>query len=439
MPAADCLIVFTRYPEPGHTKTRLVPALGERGAADLHRRMVERVMAAVGELAARMPLRLHVSYAGGDTARMRQWLGRGACYLLQTGEDLGERMSNALTEAMRRGAQRAVLVGTDCPGIGPDLLADALRRLRQHDVVLGPARDGGYYLVGLRRPVPGLFHGIPWGTDAVLRRTLRRADRLGLSCALVAELEDVDRPDDLHVWQRETGTDAALPAEPAISVIVPALNEERYIADCLRSAAPGRNVGAVVVDGGSEDATADVAQQAGARVLAGPRCRAMQCNLGAEAADGDILLFLHADSLLPPGYDAHVRRALSRPGVSCGAFRLGINGDGAALRFLEWTTALRSTYRGLPYGDQALFLRREVFEQVGGFPDMPIMEDYEFVRRLGCLGRVVTLRPPVLASARRWQRVGVCRTTILNSAIVAAYRLGVSPHRLAAWYGRRGG
>ncbi len=419
--------------------TRLIPVLGEPGAADLHRRMVERVMGAARELARRMPLRLHVGYAGGSAARMRQWLGRGARYCPQTGDDLGERMSNALIEAMRRGANRAVLVGTDCPGVGADLLGDALRRLRRHDVVLGPARDGGYYLIGLRRPTRRLFHGIPWGTEHVLRRTLERAASMGLSWTLVAELQDVDRPDDVPVWRRQTGTEAVLPAEPAISVVIPALNEEHNIPHCLESVAAGHNVEAVVVDGGSDDATADAARRGGARVLPGPRCRAAQCNWGAQKTSGDILLFLHADVLLPPGWDAHVRRALGRPGVSCGAFRLGIRGPGAGLRFIEWTTGLRSVYRELPYGDQSLFLRREVFQQVGGFPDMPIMEDYEFVRRLGRVGRVVTLRPPVLASARRWRRMGLLRTTLLNSAIVAAYRLGVSADRLALWYRRPAG
>lgn len=221
-----------------------------------------------------------------------------------------------------------------------------------------------------------------------------------------------------------------------ISVIVPALDEEARVGECVRSGL-GEGTEVLVVDGGSRDGTATAAAAAGARVLQSPPGRALQLNRGAAEAGGDILLFLHADCRLPPDWAPQVRRVLAVPGTAGGAFRLRLRGGGIRLRLVEAGIALRSRLLSLPYGDQAVFLRRETFRRLGGYPDLPILEDVELVRRLRREGRVAILDLAVSASARRWRSLGVGRVTLLNQAILAAYLAGLAPARLAGWY-RRG-
>ena len=169
-------------------------------------------------------------------------------------------------------------------------------------------------------------------------------------------------------------------------------------------------------------------------VLSSKPGRARQMNAGAAAAEGGSLLFLHADTLLPPGWAEVVPRTLRAPGVAAGAFRFRIAGSFAGKSFIEWTTGFRSRWLQRPYGDQGLFLTRALFEEMGGFADLPIMEDYEFSARLRRRGRIVTVGEAALTSARRWQTLGVVRTTLRNQWMLAGYHLGVSPQKLATRY-----
>jgi uncharacterized protein len=195
------LIVFTRYPEPGKTKTRLISALGTDGAAQLQRQMTEHAIAQVRLLAAHQPLSIDVRYGGGDRPSMQRWLGADLSYQPQSNGDLGARIANAFQTAFADQSERVVTIGTDCPDLDAPQLAQAFKALYQHDVVLGPATDGGYYLIGLRRFVPDLFVGVEWGTDAVFKQTMAIIQSLHLSVACLEPLSDVDRPEDLSIWQ----------------------------------------------------------------------------------------------------------------------------------------------------------------------------------------------------------------------------------------------
>lgn len=433
------LIIFTRYPEPGKAKTRLIPVLGPDGAAELQRRMTAHVLREAGALVGRRRVSLEVRFEGGSKPLMRDWLGFGVACSPQDGANLGERMERAFADAFRARTERVVIVGSDCPGVTANVLESAFRALAGNDLVLGPATDGGYYLIGLRRRAPELFDGPCWGTDGVLRQTLEKARAAGLSVVLLAPLDDVDRPEDLPAWERIARSYESSARAPRISVIVPALNEAANIAQTLATAQRALDAEIIVVDGGSEDDTAEVARSCGVRLLSAARGRARQMNAGAAAANGDYLLFLHADTRLPWGYGECVRRTLSDPGVVAGAFLLGIDGGGPALRMNEHLVNCRARYLGMPYGDQAIFIRARTFREIGGFPHLPIMEDYELMRRLRRRGRVAIVPVRVLTSGRRWTRLGVVRATLVNKVTVAGYRLGVSPDRLAAWYRQRSG
>ncbi|MGQ9588865.1 MAG: TIGR04283 family arsenosugar biosynthesis glycosyltransferase [Planctomycetota bacterium] len=440
------IVVLTRYPEAGRTKTRLIPALGADGAARVHRELAGRtvLVSRVASAIVGAGLEMHGTGASGST--FRSWLGR-LDHRNQVDGDLGQRMEAAMSGHLSAGLGPAVIVGTDCPWLEPRHIAEAFARLGGHDVVIGPALDGGYYLLGLRRPLPEIFRGIPWGTDRVLEATMAALARIGSRASLLEPLGDVDLPEDLGAWQRQkersrlatggpldraTARDGRDP--PEISVILPALNEAPLVGAALESALACPRAEAIVVDGGSSDGTVSAARKHGATVLASLPLRALQQDLGALHARGDILVFLHADARLPGEYAADVRELLARPGTVAGAFRLRIDGAARGLRLVERATDWRARVLRMPYGDQALFLSRRTFFEMGGFALLPIMEDYEFVRRLRRRGRIGISRASTVVSARRWASLGVWRTTWVNQLMILGYRLGVPVERLSRVY-----
>ncbi|WP_414541303.1 TIGR04283 family arsenosugar biosynthesis glycosyltransferase [Nostoc sp. CCY0012] len=222
----------------------------------------------------------------------------------------------------------------------------------------------------------------------------------------------------------------------SISIIIATLNEAGNIAAAIACTQPSTNVEVIVVDGGSQDETVSIAESLGVKVISSIPGRANQMNAGAMAASGDILLFLHADTRLPPGFEQMICTALKQPGIVAGAFTLRIDAPHLALRWVEWGVNVRSRFCQMPYGDQAIFLTKAVFQEIGQFPDLPIMEDFELIRRLKLTGKIAIIQVPVVTSARRWLRKGVFHTTLLNQIVIIAYFLGVSPERLRSWYRR---
>jgi rSAM/selenodomain-associated transferase 1 len=207
-PVTGKLLVFARFPEPGAVKTRLIPALGAEGAARLHGWLLARTLVVAGAFAVENPEALELWYTGADEAAMRRWLDgalaadatglAGVSLRPQTEGDLGERLNTAFARVFAEGARAAVTIGTDCPALATETLAAAFAKLAEREVVLGPAADGGYYLIGLRRPEPELFRGISWGGPEVLAETLARAREATLEVGTLDTLADVDRPEDLE-------------------------------------------------------------------------------------------------------------------------------------------------------------------------------------------------------------------------------------------------
>lgn len=200
--AKQHLIIFTRYPEPGKTKTRLIPALGTEGAANLQRQMTEHTLSQVKQLQSTSAISFEVRFAGGDLQLMQNWLGSDLLYQPQGEGDLGSRMARSLLSAFQSGAEKVTIIGTDCPDVNAQILANAFEQIHQYDLVLGPAIDGGYYLIGLQRPVPELFTNIDWGTAQVLQQTVDIAQTLNLSVGYLPPLADIDRLEDLPIWEK---------------------------------------------------------------------------------------------------------------------------------------------------------------------------------------------------------------------------------------------
>lgn len=196
-----CLLFFIRYPQPGRTKTRLISALGAEGAAQLQQEMAEYLL---GKLR-HSGWHIRVYFTGALSTQMQDWLGQDFVYCAQAEGDLGMRLGRAFEQEFAAGTQRIVAVGADCPGLNAQHVCHAFHQLASKDVVLGPARDGGYYLIGLRQGNcfhQGLFQGIDWSTSRVFQQTQIKAQQLNLSLAELETLSDVDRPQDLAVWQQ---------------------------------------------------------------------------------------------------------------------------------------------------------------------------------------------------------------------------------------------
>jgi rSAM/selenodomain-associated transferase 2 len=221
-----------------------------------------------------------------------------------------------------------------------------------------------------------------------------------------------------------------------LSIVIPVLDEARHVAILLPelvTACPGAEV--VVVDGGSADGSPALAARiAGVRVVTSDRGRARQMNAGAAAASGDALLFLHADTRLPPGAAEAVRDALADPAVAYGRFDVRFDSRRPAFRLIAGLMNARSRLTGICTGDQAIFVRRATFAALRGYADIALMEDVELTRRLKRAGRLAALRLRVTTSGRKWEREGVARTVVLMWALRFLYAVGVRPDHLHRWY-----
>lgn len=223
----------------------------------------------------------------------------------------------------------------------------------------------------------------------------------------------------------------------AISIIVPTLNEETILGKTLSHLGPRENCEIIVVDGGSSDRTLDIARNAGCRLISSPQQgRGRQMNCGAAEAIGEVLLFLHADTLLPDNFPGLIMDAVSQPAVVVGAFSLAIDSPLKRLAAIAWTANLRSRLLHLPYGDQAIFIRRSMFNSIGGFPEMEIMEDFVFIQNSKKEGKLIILPDRATTSARRWENIGIIRTTLINQLMICGYCLGVPSKVLSKWYRR---
>jgi uncharacterized protein len=205
MPSSqDLVILFTRYPRPGKCKTRLIPVLGAEGATRIHRQLVTHILQKLSHFVHRNNTELSIYYADGSLTEIETWLGKSYSFFQQEGKDLGERMAQALTQALSQG-RNVILLGSDCPAITASLLHEALTSLHHHDMVLGPAHDGGYYLIGLARNVSSsccrnLFRHIPWSTPQVLSMTLKQVQEQKLHLHMLSKLHDIDTAEDLKYF-----------------------------------------------------------------------------------------------------------------------------------------------------------------------------------------------------------------------------------------------
>ena len=441
--AKDLVAVFAKPPTEGEAKTRLSAALEPGARADLARAFLEDTLTLTRSLRWARQIVASTTEVPFDAAKTATWnQGTG---------DLGARVERILIGGLSQ-AERVYAVGTDAPGLRRDHLEEARDALKTHDAVLGPATDGGFYLLALTRCPEGLLAELPWSQPQTCDATEARLIAHGMRVRRLAPLSDIDRPEDLqaladevesrpgalHHTRRALRAQRGLPRQ--ISVIIPTLNEAQRIAshlEALRTLSDWHEV--LVVDGGSDDGTqAIVAGLKGVTLIESPRGRGAQLNAGAAQATGDVLLFLHADVRLPEGVRAHIDETMATEGVLAGAFRTRTVCDDpesrrAWLMPLLTLGDLRPSYTRLPYGDQALFVDAGAFASAGGFPEQPLMEDLELSRRLSRLGRIRRVPARVEVSGRRYLKQPF-RSVLIMNTFPLLYALGVSPKTLARWY-----
>jgi rSAM/selenodomain-associated transferase 2 len=269
-----------------------------------------------------------------------------------------------------------------------------------------------------------------------LAKTLNIAQQIGMSKFILPTLTDVDTAQDLEVWEKVKTQ--ALASNQKISIIIPTLNEAVNLGRSLASITKAENIEVIIVDGGSSDQTIAIAQtynkSMGVAIISGTLGRANQMNLGASLATGEILVFLHADTVLPSGFDRTIREILTNPRTIAGAFKLKIDGKSWGLRLVEWGVNRRSQVFQMPYGDQAIFIKSATFLSLGGFTQLPIMEDFDLILRLKKVGKIAIAPLTVTTSDRRWQKLGIFRTTLINQLIILGYFCGIKPTKLASCY-----
>jgi rSAM/selenodomain-associated transferase 2/rSAM/selenodomain-associated transferase 1 len=424
------IIVYAKAPIAGRVNTRLIPKVGPDGAAQLHQAFTADTLAMASSLSEVFDVELHTDVPTDAWS----WPG---VRRLQSSGDLGTRMYTSLRNALEEGRPFAIIVGSDSPTLPADFLLEFLRL--ETDVVLGPTKDGGFYAIGCRRVHPDMFASVSWSSAATRAETLYAFRQCDLTVAEGRNWFDVDEPEDLELLIEKGPKGQTLEVLnqlrlPWLSVVIPTLNEASTIGRSLEAVSClGPDVEAIVVDGESEDGTAWIAKEFGVTVLTTARGRGDQLRLGAEHARGEVLWFLHADTIPPLDARNSIRNALDEADVIGGNFDLLFDGGSRAARQLTWIYPhLRRL--GLCYGDSGVFVRRRIYAAVGGFRSYPIFEDLDLIKRIRRHGRFVHVDSQIVTSSRRFEGRNFGLVFAKWTAMQMLYWAGVHPGVLGRWY-----
>ena len=420
------VILFTRVPEPGKTKTRLMPDYTPEECAAIHTGFLNTIAFEAGNVYA--DLRVYATPSVEDPS-FRSLFPGNAEFFLQEGADLGERMERALTETLEAGYDFAVLVGTDLPELTAEDFRCAFRILEQRDAVLGPTGDGGYWLIGLKAPSHAPFGPKEYGTDSVFEQTLSGLRSAGLTVGTVRTLDDVDTPDDLAAFRERTRLKRTgklpfpkteLPDDARLSVIIPSYNEMSTLPALLPQLEPFRAASSVwrerieflFADGGSTDGTVDYLIEQGWPVLRTAKGRANQMNEAVLQTSGDVLFFLHCDSEVPPDFPEEIFEVLKTYEAGCFGIDYRTGGLGMKVNAV-YANRIRLKQQHIMFGDQGIFLTRSIFFKAGMFPPLPLMEDLQLSLSLRDMGVVPGLaKNRIYTSPRRHPDRGFFRQMI---------------------------
>lgn len=474
-PINPCILVFIKVPYPGQVKTRLGKFIGDAEAVQLYQYFVEDILTTVDAL----DIDSLIFFAPMDGLSVLQsWLGTHRIYIPQQGENLGDRMAHAFRTSFDLGYQQVSIVGSDSPDLPHDYLLEALAALQSDRVVIGPSTDGGYYTLGFTPKTfcPEVFQDMPWSTSQVYPLTLETLKHNTRTVHILPTWSDIDTLEDLWAFHNRhlleppssqslsylrdrahiffphlVGVQGIAPLqgvqdshknpEPDLSIVIPVLYEAERIQTCLAhltNLARDANLEIIVVDGDPQKSTLSHLPSQYPYPLKGiqsPKGRGTQMNAGAKIAQGKILLFLHADTDLPDRALQEILHTCTQQSCAGGAFDLAIASPRWSLKLIGKVASWRSRLTRIPYGDQAIFIRKDVFEQIQGYPDIPLMEDVALMQKLKQQGHSIQISSKtVKASARRWEKEGIVRCTLRNWSLILLYFLGIAPETLAHWY-----
>lgn len=376
------IIIFTRVPIPGQTKTRMMPGLSAVQCARVHICFLRDIKRACEAVAADV----FVCFTPEDKGqKLRKILGEQYEYFPQQGDTLGERMHSALEEVFVRGYEACILVGTDVPELKAEYMERAFWQLTQKEVVFGCTADGGYYLVGMKRLRREVFDIPQYGHKKVWEDTVNHLRGSDITIGYTEPLHDMDTMSDLSEYRermrerpelQKTVTGRFLISTVKISVIVPVYNEERTIQGIQLQLRKLKNQCEILfVDGGSTDRTLELIDSE-FTVIHSEKGRANQMNTGAEASTGDVLFFLHCDSELPAKPLTEIREVMK--GHRAGCFGIRFRSRSILMHICSAISNHRIKDRKVMFGDQGIFVERGLFFSAGMFPNIPIMEDYQF-------------------------------------------------------------
>lgn len=433
------LIVFAKTPIAGQVKTRMGSVVGLDRAAGIYEEMLEIVLA---ESRSNDNWKQIVAITPESAADY--FLLRGFDVLRQRGGDIGQRMSDSLTQGFRQGASQVVIIGSDIPTLRRSEIRDAFAMLNSAPAVIGPSHDGGFYLIGANEAgyniVAHVLQGnIKWSTPEVLAKVSELCVSNSLPWVQLPPKKDVDTYEDWLDYKTvqaagRFGLDSPREGDCLVSVVIPTLNEEKYLADCLKSVAHPRGE-VIVVDAGSVDRTVAIAESFGAKVIRMDVAnRAKQMNAGAVAAQGGLLLFFHADSRLPAEGVESILQTMIDPKVVGGAFSLGFFPQETFYSALAIGANLFCRITRMIFGDRGMFLRADHFQELGRFPELAIMEDAALATEMRRSGKIVILPGVVMTSARKYANETKLQAVYRTMWAYAAYRLGVPAEKIKAGY-----
>jgi len=426
------ILIFMKYPKAGRVKTRLSKTTGAKQAGNIYQKLVRRTLGIVSDFKqthTQIDLFLFYHPPESETQLMKGYPGPWA-FIPQMNGHLGEKMKNAFNHVFNKGYEHVVLIGTDIADLKPGDIGDAFRALNGNEVVLGPAHDGGFYLIGSPFAVNEVFNFPDWSTPSVFERTQRCLHDAAHKIRILCERHDIDEENDLIYVDRNPLF------QDQISIIIPYLKGTQKTASLVDTLDaqlwPGDEI--VLVKGvGSPDSRIKIISPH-TRVVFATKGRGNQLNHGAKAAQRNILWFLHIDSAPPPNFGYHIRKLTHTRDRVLGCFELRFSTSSFILDLIYKWSNLRTKYFDLPYGDQGIFCTRDIFEKAGGFKKQFLMEDVDFVRNCKKMGKLLVIPQPIYSSPRRYMTKGVLRASLQNHFLMLLYYLGVSDERLFQFY-----